>query len=127
MADNHQYRSDFNRKCILRLMRVSILLIGFCGAPLFAQLPAATQTAIDAAASKNLAQTGVPSASIAVVQGGKITYVRAYGDARLDPNTSARPEMRYKIASNSKQIAATAILLLAEENKISLDDAVARF
>jgi CubicO group peptidase (beta-lactamase class C family) len=108
-------------------MRIWILTFGFCVAPLFAELPAATQTAIDAAAAKNLAQTGVPSASIAVVQGGKISYVRAYGNARLDPKTPARPEMRYKIASNSKQIAATAILLLAEDNKISLDDPVARF
>lgn len=108
-------------------MRPWLLIIGFCAAPLFGQLPAETQTAIDAAAVKNLAETGVPSASIAVVQGGKIAYVRAYGDARLDPKTPARPEMRYKIASNSKQIAATAILLLAEDNKISLDDPVARF
>ena len=108
-------------------MRTWILIFGFCAAPLFAQLPAATQTAIDAAAAKNLAQTNVPSASIAVVQGGKIAYVRTYGSARLDPKTPARPEMRYKIASNSKQIAATAILLLAEDNKISLDDPVARF
>jgi CubicO group peptidase (beta-lactamase class C family) len=35
--------------------------------------------------------------------------------------------MRYKIASNSKQIAATAILLLAQEHKLSLDDNVAKF
>jgi D-alanyl-D-alanine carboxypeptidase len=108
-------------------MRTWILIVGFCAAPLLAQLPAATQTAIDAAAARNLAQTGVPSASIAVVQNGKIAYVRAYGDARLNPKTPARPEMRYKIASNSKQIAATAILLLAEDNMISLDDPVARF
>jgi D-alanyl-D-alanine carboxypeptidase len=109
------------------MMRIWILVFGFCVAPVFAQLPAATQTTIDETAAKILAQTGVPSASIAVVTGGKIAYVRAYGDARLDPKTPARPEMRYKIASNSKQIAATAILLLAEQNKISLDDPVARF
>ncbi len=109
------------------MMRIWIVVFGFCVAPVFAQLPAATQTAIDETAAQILAQTGVPSASIAVVRDGKIAYVRAYGDARLDPKVPARPEMRYKIASNSKQIAATAILLLAEQNKISLDDPVARF
>ncbi|MGA2215937.1 MAG: serine hydrolase domain-containing protein [Bryobacteraceae bacterium] len=108
-------------------MRVLILLFGLCFAPLFGQLPSATQAAIDRAAAKILAETGVPSASIAVVRDGKIAYVRAYGDARLDPKTPARPEMRYKIASNSKQIAATAILLLAEQNQLSLGDPVARF
>ena len=108
-------------------MQTWILVFGFCAAPLFGQLPAAAQAAIDETAAKILAQTGVPSASIAVVAGGKIAYVRTYGNARLDPKLPARPEMRYKIASNSKQIAATAILLLAEQNKISLDDPVARF
>ena len=40
------------------------------------------------------------------------------------PATAA---MRYKIASNSKQLAASAILLLAQERKVSLDDRVSRF
>jgi D-alanyl-D-alanine carboxypeptidase len=108
-------------------MRNWILVFGICVAPEYSKLPATTQTAVDETAAKLLAQTGVPSASITVVAGGKIAYVQTYGDARLDPKTPARPEMRYKIASNSKQIAATAILLLAEQNKISLDDPVARF
>ncbi len=37
-----------------------------------------------------LTSTGVPSASIAIVQGGQIVYVQAYGDARLEPPTPAR-------------------------------------
>ena len=35
--------------------------------------------------------------------------------------------MRYKIASNSKQSLAAAMLLLAEEGKLSIDDPVSRF
>jgi D-alanyl-D-alanine carboxypeptidase len=93
----------------------------------FAQLPAATQTAIDQAAGKVLAETGSTSASIAVVKDGKVAYVQAYGDARLDPKVPASPGMRYKIGSNTKQFIATAILLLAEQGKLSLDDRVSRF
>ncbi len=101
--------------------------MAFCALPLFAQLPASTEAAIDQSAHRILADTRVPSASIAVVKDGKVAYLHAYGDARLDPKTPATPLMRYKIASNSKQIAATAVLLLAEEGKISLDDPVSRF
>ncbi|HML17637.1 MAG TPA: serine hydrolase domain-containing protein [Bryobacteraceae bacterium] len=108
-------------------MRSSIFALALCVPPAFGQLPAATQTAVDQSAIKILADTGVPSASVAIVKDGKIAYVHAYGDARLDPKTPALPRMRYKIASNSKQIAATAILLLAEEGQISLDDPVSRF
>jgi CubicO group peptidase (beta-lactamase class C family) len=82
---------------------------------------------VDRAAREVLAATGVPSASVAIVQNGQIAYVQAYGNARLEPPTPARPEMRYSIGSISKQFTATAILMLAEEHKLSLDDPVARF
>jgi D-alanyl-D-alanine carboxypeptidase len=82
---------------------------------------------IDAAAQQVLATTGVPSASIAIVQDGRLVYLQAYGTARLEPKTAARPEMRYSIGSISKQFTASAVLLLAEQGKLSLDDPVARF
>ena len=94
---------------------------------LAAELPAPMQTAIDTAVKKTMSEAGVASVSIAIVKDAQIAYVRAYGDARLEPKTPATPGMRYKIASNSKQITATAILLLAEEGKLSVDDPVSRF
>src|SRR5580658_7220261 len=42
-----------------------------------AQLSAATRTSIDQAATKVLADTGVPSASLAVVKGAEIAYAQA--------------------------------------------------
>jgi D-alanyl-D-alanine carboxypeptidase len=85
------------------------------------------QAKIDAIARKVLTSTGVPSASIAIVQDGKITYLQAYGQARLDPSTLARSEMRYSIGSISKQFTAAAVILLAEQGKLTLDDPVSRF
>src|ERR1700686_5006604 len=82
---------------------------------------------IDHAATDVLTATGVPSASIAIVKDGQITYLQAYGKGRLDPATPAGPEMRYSIGSISKQFTATAILLLQEQGKLSLDDKVAKF
>ena len=79
---------------------------------------------IDAIAREVLASTGVPSASIAIVQDAKITYVQAYGQARMDPATPAQPAMRYGIGSISKQFTAAAVLLLAEQGKLSLDGPV---
>lgn len=95
--------------------------------PLAAQLPPATRASVDRAVEATLTRTGVASASIAIVKDGKLAYAHAYGLARLDGKIPATPEMRYKIGSNSKQITATAILLLAGEGKISLDDPVSRF
>jgi CubicO group peptidase (beta-lactamase class C family) len=91
-----------------------------------ADLPPETMQAIDSLVETALADTRVPSASIAVVRDGQIVLAKAYGKARL-PDVEASPSMRYKIASNSKQFTAAAILLLAERHKLSLDDKVARF
>lgn len=85
------------------------------------------QQKIDKVATDTLAKTGVPSASVAIVKEGKIAYLHAYGDARLDPRTPAKPEMRYSIGSISKQFTAAAILLLQERGKLSLDDKVSKF
>ena len=82
---------------------------------------------IDDIAHQVLAATGVPSASLAVVKDAKIAYLQAYGNARLDPRTPASSEMRYSIGSISKQFTAAAILMLAEEGKLSLDDAVSKY
>jgi D-alanyl-D-alanine carboxypeptidase len=92
-----------------------------------AQLPIEMQQKIDKVAHDALAKTGVPSASVAVVKDGQIAYLHAYGNARLDPDTPAKPEMRYSIGSVSKQFTAAAILLLQEQGKLSLDDKVSKF
>jgi CubicO group peptidase (beta-lactamase class C family) len=90
-------------------------------------LPVELRAAIDQAAAEVLATTGAPSASIAVVRDGRIEYVRAYGLATLEPPAAATTEMRYSIGSISKQFTAAAMLLLAEDRKLSLDDNVAKW
>jgi len=107
------------------------LFISFATSLLQAQAPAPISAAlrekIDAVAKQALTSTGVPSASIAIVQDGAITYLQAYGDGRIEPRTPALPLMRYSIGSISKQFTAAAVLLLAEQGKLSLDDPVSRF
>jgi len=87
----------------------------------------ALKARIDRIATQVLEQTGVPSASVAIVQHGKLVYTHAYGLARLEPRTPATPQMRYSIGSISKQFTAAAILLLQEEGRLSLDDAVDKY
>ncbi len=82
---------------------------------------------IDATAEQVLKQTGVPSASVAVVQHGQIVYTQAYGKAKLDPPVAAEPAMRYSIGSVSKQFTAAAILLLEQQGKLSIDDPVSKY
>ena len=95
------------------------------------KIAADLRSSINRIAAQVLAQTGVPSASIAVVQHGKLVYTQAYGSARLATNSSpavaAKPDMRYSIGSISKQFTAAAILMLQEEGKLSIDDPVGKY
>jgi D-alanyl-D-alanine carboxypeptidase len=115
----------------LRNPRAVFVFILLVASLLKAQMPAPIsnelQGKVDAIVRQALATTGVPSASIAIVQNGAITYLQAYGDGRIEPHLSALPSMRYSIGSISKQFTAGAVLLLAEQGKLSLDDPVSRF
>jgi D-alanyl-D-alanine carboxypeptidase len=94
-------------------------------------LDPALKARVDRIAAQVLEQIGVPSASVAVVQHGKLVYTHAYGFAHLTggsaPAVPATAEMRYSIGSISKQFTAAAVLMLQEEGKLSLDDAVGKY
>src|SRR6267378_834017 len=82
---------------------------------------------VDSIANHVLQSTGVPSASVAVVKNGRLTYANAYGSAKLDPRLAAAPDMRYAIGSISKQFTVVAVLLHQQDGKLKLDDPVSRF
>ena len=105
----------------------SILLLAFSSALQGQELTREERTQIDSAARTVLRATGAPSASIAIVRSGQLVYENAYGDARISPRTPASPSMRYAIGSVSKQFTAAAILLLAEDGKLSLDDRISKW
>ena len=114
-----------------RLLSLPLLLLPLLVTSAAAQtvdtIDPALKARIDHIAADVMKQRGVPSASVAIVQGGKIVYTHAYGLARIHPDKSATPEMRYSIGSISKQFAATAILLLQEQGKLTLDDPVGKY
>ncbi|MGH9703351.1 MAG: serine hydrolase domain-containing protein [Candidatus Acidiferrales bacterium] len=90
-------------------------------------LPPEARSKIDQIVGQSMEMARTPSVSIAIVKEGEIAYLRAYGDARFEPRTAAAPSMRYSIGSISKQFTATAMLMLVEEGKLSLEDSVSRF
>jgi CubicO group peptidase (beta-lactamase class C family) len=72
-------------------------------------------------------QGNVPSASVLVVRDGTVVLRRSYGMADLEEPIASAPDTNYRLASVTKQFTAAAILLLAEEGKLSLNDAITKF
>ena len=109
------------------MLRYFAATLAFAPMLLNAQLSDVTKKAVAEIVRTTLTATATPAASVAIVKDGKVVFAEAFGNAKVNPDVAATAGMRFKIASNSKQLTAAAILLLAEDRKLSLDDKVARF
>ena len=66
--------------------------------------------------------TDGPGCAVAVARDGRVVHQNGYGMANLETGTPITPASVFHLASISKQFTATAILLLARDGKLSLDD-----
>lgn len=68
-----------------------------------------------------------PGAALLVLRDGTPLVRRGYGLADLEARVAVTPHTNFRLASVTKQFTATAILLLAEDGKLGLDDPVRRW
>ena len=69
----------------------------------------------------------VPGASLLVIHDGVDVIRRGYGLADMEAGIEAGPATNYRLASITKQFTAAAILLLAEDGRLRLDDPARRW
>jgi D-alanyl-D-alanine carboxypeptidase len=81
---------------------------------------------LDAYLAKEMQARRIPGLAFAVIDKGKVMK-RAYGMANLETDTPVRTDSVFELASVTKPFTATAIMMLVEEGKIALDDAIARY
>ena len=67
-----------------------------------------------------------PGCAVAIIQDGETLYTRGYGAADLEQGVAIGPQSVFDVASVSKQFTAAAIVLLAQDGKLSLDDPIRR-
>lgn len=98
----------------------SIQRVDFAAGPAFIRLSKDDQ-ATRAAVLKRMAAHHTPAVSIALINGGKLEWARAYGVVRSGEEKPATIQTRFQAASVSKPVAALAALRLADAGKIHLD------
>ena len=76
---------------------------------------------------KDFAKDGSPGCTVGAYQDDRIVHAGAYGMANLDHDVRLTPKSIFHVASVSKQFTAAAILLLAQDGKLSVDDEVRKF
>lgn len=104
--------------------------LGFTASVAAAQAPLLDPLAVasvNAAVRRTLAEDRTPSASIAIVLNGKLAYAAAYGYSNLAQRVPATIHTRYQLASISKTLTATVLLLLEQDGKLSLDSPISRW
>jgi CubicO group peptidase (beta-lactamase class C family) len=68
-----------------------------------------------------------PGAALIVRKGGQTLVRKAFGMANLELQAPLQPEHVFALASLSKPFTAAAVLKLAEEHRLSIDDDITRF
>jgi CubicO group peptidase (beta-lactamase class C family) len=68
-----------------------------------------------------------PGCGLGVIKDGKLIYARGYGAANLEHDIPNSSTSVFRIGSTSKQFTAATIILLSENNKLSLDDSLDKF
>lgn len=100
-------------------------------APAFAQAPAAKDghpyAAIDRVVEDALRERLLAGAVVGIWEKGAPRLVRGYGFADLESTATMDANTVFRIGSITKPFTATALLMLAEQGKLSIDDPLSRF
>jgi len=82
---------------------------------------------IDAMCKASVEDGNLPGIVALVARNGKIVFHEAYGMADNQSNRKMKKDDIFRIASQSKAITSTAVMMLWEDGKFRLDDPVSKF
>lgn len=115
-----------------RLLIAAVALLLAAGAPAAqqaapARLDPARLARLDTLLQQYVHEERIAGAVALVLQDGKPVYEKAVGWRDAPGKTAMTTDSLFRIASQTKAITSTAILMLVEEGKIGLNDPVSRF
>jgi len=104
------------RSGVRRALLTSALLTFVLAPPATAQFEA-----VKASIQRKLTEDGVPSLAVAVARNGKIVWEAGFGWADREKRIPATEHTMYSLASISKPITATGLMVLVERGQVDLD------
>ncbi len=114
----------------MRLKIMSLLFALAVVSPAFAAPPASDAEVARYAKSlleKSYPDPSVPGSAVLIARGDEVLYRGARGAASIELGVPLAPDQVFRIGSITKQFAAAAVLKLAEDGKLSLQDPLTRF
>ena len=108
-------------RSVVKLVVIIQLLVTPCAAQ------EAVTTKVDEFVAAEMGRQRIPGVSLVVLKEGKTILAKGYGFADVEHQVAVKPETVFQSGSVGKQFTATAVMMLVEEGKISLDDKISKY
>jgi len=107
----------------------SLLLIGFLFSAnsLYAQRPAHKLESVEKVVAKHISEGTVAGAVTLISEDGKLVHFGVQGKANIEQDREMQRNTMFAIASMTKPITATGLMILVEQGKVNLDDPVSKY
>ncbi len=107
---------------------IIFLLLLLSSVNVFAQeTPSFITDSLDIYVERALEQWQIPGAAVLVINEGKVVVAKGYGVKELGSNDKIDENTLFMIGSNTKAFTGTALALLEHEQKLKLEDKVAKY
>jgi CubicO group peptidase (beta-lactamase class C family) len=83
--------------------------------------------AVDQLVQSEMQRQHIPGLALLVAKEGQILRAQGYGLSNVELQVPVKPETLFQSGSLGKQFTATAVMMLVEEGKLHLDDAISKY
>jgi CubicO group peptidase (beta-lactamase class C family) len=108
--------------CALAFLPLALALPRYAAA----EAPPLDAAAVDALVREGLKSWQVPGASVAIIRGDEVLYLRGAGVRQHDKTDAVTPDTVFAIGSTTKAFTSTAMAMLVDEGRMDWDDPVRR-
>lgn len=110
----------------MRLVYSLLIILTFLAAN-FAQTKAFDYAELDRIIETEMKANRTPGASVAVVLGDKIVYVKGFGTTSAEETNQVTSDTLFRMGSTTKMFTAAALVTLAEQGKVKLDAPIGNY
>ncbi|MGZ8844617.1 MAG: serine hydrolase domain-containing protein [Pyrinomonadaceae bacterium] len=112
------------RTCILIHLVLTLLVILRAS---LAQQKTINFDELKATVNEELKATNTPGAAVVVISGDQIVFAKGFGVSNVETRTPVTPDTLFRIASTTKMLTAAALVALADQGKIKLDEPIGKY
>ncbi|MBO0800461.1 MAG: beta-lactamase family protein, partial [Blastocatellia bacterium] len=81
---------------------------------------------LEKVALAEMAETNTPGAAVGIVSGDRLFFARGFGVSSVETGAPVTPDMLFRLGSTTKMFTAAALVTLAEEGKLELDEPIGK-